>query len=95
MATSGSYEEFYDPQEENHHIICSDTGKSPRQVRSVTVTAPNAMMADALATGVFPMQPQAALRFLETLRGCQALIIGRDGTISRTRGWRSAADSAA
>lgn len=91
VATSGSYEEFYDPEREHHHIISADSGASPQQIKSVTVIAPDAMAADALATSVFLMEPSAGLVFLETLRGCEGLIIGRNDTRMKTRGWHSAA----
>jgi thiamine biosynthesis lipoprotein len=91
VATSGSYEEFYDSDREHHHIVYADTGRSPQHSRSVTVTAPSAMAADALATSVFLMEPSAGLRFVDGLRGCECLIIRHDGTQVQTKGWRSAA----
>lgn len=90
VATSGSYEEYYDPDREHHHIVSADTGTSPQHGRSVTVTAPTAMAADALATSVFLMQPRAGVQFVEALRGCECLLIGDDGAQMSTRGWRSA-----
>ena len=91
VATSGSYEEFYDADREHHHIVYADTGTSPQHNRSVTVTAPTAMAADALATSVFLMEPAAGIRFVDALRRCECLIIGHDGMQMRTKGWRSAA----
>jgi thiamine biosynthesis lipoprotein len=91
VATSGSYEEFYDPERKHHHIISADSGASPQLIKSVTVTAPSTMAADALATSVFLMDPAAGLRFLDDQRGCEGLIISHDDTRLKTRGWRSAA----
>jgi thiamine biosynthesis lipoprotein len=90
VATSGSYEEYYDPDHEHHHIVSAGTGTSPTYGRSVTVTAPTAMAADALATSVFLMEPRAGMQFVDRLRGCECLIIGTDGGQKRSKGWPSA-----
>jgi thiamine biosynthesis lipoprotein len=93
VATSGSYEEYYDPVQEHHHIVHADSGRSPQNSRSVTVTAPTAMAADALATSVFLMDSRTGLEFVDRLRGCECLVVGSDGTQSRSRGWLSAVPS--
>jgi thiamine biosynthesis lipoprotein len=90
VATSGSYEEFYDPDRKHHHIITADTGMSPQEAGSVTVLAPTALAADALATSVFLMSPSAGLRFLDSLAGCEGLIVRHDGSLAKSTGWRSA-----
>jgi len=90
VATSGGYEEYYDPTHEHHHIVSANTGTSPRYATSVTVNAPTATAADALATSVFLMEPQAGVQLIDRLRGCECLIVGLDGTQMTTRGWRSA-----
>jgi len=90
VATSGSYEEYYDPDREHHHIVSAGTGMSPQHSRSVTVTAPTAMAADALATSVFLMEPREGTRLVDQLRGCECLIVGLDGVQRRSKGWRSA-----
>lgn len=90
VATSGSYEEYYDPEREHHHIVSADTGNSPQHSRSVTVTAPTAMAADALATSVFLMLPRAGVQFVDALSGCECLVVGHDGVERRSKGWRSA-----
>lgn len=90
VATSGSYEEYYDPDRHHHHIVSAETGTSPQLARSVTVTAPTAIAADALATGVFSMGPRAGIEFVEALRGCECLIVGQRGGLVKSRGWCSA-----
>jgi thiamine biosynthesis lipoprotein len=91
VATSGSYESFFDPERAHHHIVYADTGSSPGYSSSVTVSAPTAMAADALATSVFLMEPRAGVGFVDALRGCECLIVRRDGTQLKSKGWRSAA----
>ena len=91
VATSGSYEIHFDRSKRFHHIVDSETGLSPRVNVSVSVVAPTAMAADALATSVFVMEPFRGVRFVETLRGCECLIIDRAGQVLKSIGWRSAA----
>jgi thiamine biosynthesis lipoprotein len=57
---------------------------------SVTVTAPTAMQADALATAAFVLGPGAGVRLIDTLPACACLIIDRDGRRIRSRQWRGA-----
>jgi FAD:protein FMN transferase len=93
VATSGSYERYFDPEHRYHHIIEASAGRSPVESESVTVIAPAAMAADALATSLFIMPPAEALTFVETQPGCECLIIDRRGHAHRSRGWRSATPS--
>jgi thiamine biosynthesis lipoprotein len=90
VATSGSYEVSFDGDERFHHIVDAATGRSPAEVVSVSVVAPTAVAADALATGVFVLGPARGLSLLDGLRGCAGLVIGRDGRQWRSRRWTSA-----
>jgi thiamine biosynthesis lipoprotein len=63
VCTSGDYERRNAADE--HHILNPQTGKSAGELASVTVVAPTAMMADALATAAFVLGP---VRGLELLR---------------------------
>ena len=88
VATSGSYERFLDRDRMFHHIVDAESGVSPRYSSSVSVIAPTAMAADALATTVFLMEPQHGAKFIDRLRGCECLIIDREGRQLRSRGWK-------
>jgi len=90
VATSGSYEHYFDHDRRHHHIVDSQLGVSPQYSTSASVIAPSAMAADALATTVFLMPPDAGVAFVERLRGCECLLIGRDGMRVRTKGWPGA-----
>jgi thiamine biosynthesis lipoprotein len=90
VATSGSYEACFDDDRAFHHIVSARTGRSPDGVASVSVVAPTAMAADALATGVFVLGPRDGIALIERLAGCACLIIDRDGRQWRSRGWKSA-----
>ncbi len=89
VATSGSYEKSFNESLGVHHIVSSSTGMSPNENVSATVVAPTAMIADALATGVFVLNPAAGIRLVESTIGCECLLIDSTGKIFKTRGWKS------
>ena len=86
IATSGSYENYYDHSRSRHHLISHLTGKSA-DVTSVTVRAATAMQADALATALAMMPPAQAMRYAETLPGTSCLIVDRQGRSFASRAW--------
>lgn len=90
LATSGSYERCFDSVGTYHHIVDGDTGRSPNRSASVTVLAPTAMTADALATAAFVMNPQDGVAFIEALPRCECLIIESNGQQLKSKRWRSA-----
>ncbi len=88
VATSGSYEIFYDCDRSYHHLVSSATGSSPQASVSVSVRAPTAATADALATTVFVMGPRKGVAFVETLPRCACLVVERGGRQRASRRWR-------
>ena len=92
VATSGSYEIYFDPDRTDHHIVSPQTGSSPQQSLCVSVCAPTTVAADALATTVFLMEPEGGVAFIDTIPGCACLIVDQNGSQHRSRLWRSAAD---
>lgn len=90
VATSGSYEIHFDDDMTFHHIVDAHTGRSPLHAASVSVVAPTAMAADALATSVFVLGPSPGMAFVDGLRGCACLVIDRDGRSWASKRWRSA-----
>ena len=86
VCTSGDYERRSSPGDDvndvddvdgadrGHHILDPRTGSSADAVASVTVVAPTAMAADALATAAFVLGPVAGIRFLER-QGVNGLMI--------------------
>ena len=73
VCTSGDYERR-SPQDGGHHILDPRKGSSSSGVASVTVVAPNAMLADALATAAFVLGPAEGIRLFDRL-GVNGLII--------------------
>jgi thiamine biosynthesis lipoprotein len=92
VATSGSYEIYFDPGRNRHHIVDGKAGASPRQSQSVSVVAPTAMEADALATSVFLMEPARGAAFIDSIPRCACHIVDASGSQVRSTRWRSAGD---
>jgi thiamine biosynthesis lipoprotein len=74
VCTSGDYERKSATDERVHHIMDARTGESAAELASVTVVAPSAMVADALATAAFALGPADGLRFLER-QGVRGLMV--------------------
>jgi len=53
---------------------------------SATVAAKSAMSADALATAVFVLGPEAGLAILEDLPGVEGIVVDSDGKIFASSG---------
>ncbi len=87
VATSGNYEIYYDEARLFHHIVDPHTGHSPHLAKSVTILAPSAMAADALATAVFVQGPGAGTASIDTIEDAACLIIGSDDAVYRSRRW--------
>lgn len=91
VATSGNYENYFDAEKIFHHIADPKTGFSPVLNSSASIIAPTSMKADALATALMVMAPGYGISFINSLSGCEALIITRDGKLIRSSGWKSLA----
>lgn len=87
VATSGGYEAFFDRAQVHHHLVEPATGASAGRNVGATITAPDAMTADALATGVFLMEAGHGLRFIDSLPGCECLVIDSSGNAHGSAGW--------
>jgi thiamine biosynthesis lipoprotein len=90
IATSGSYEIFFDQERRFHHLVDAETGESPQWSVSVSVMAPTTLAADALATSLFMLAPQEGVQLIDSLSECECLIIDHTGRQLRSRGWTSA-----
>jgi thiamine biosynthesis lipoprotein len=76
VATSGDYERFFIKDGiRYHHILDPESGFPARGAISVTVTVPDAMTADALATAVFVMGVDRGLSMIDSIPNVEALIV--------------------
>ncbi|MCK5146520.1 FAD:protein FMN transferase [bacterium] len=76
VATSGDYERYFEfDGERYHHLLNPFTGYPARGCVSVTVVAPEAMLADAYATAIFIMGPKEGMTFLENNKDIEGMIV--------------------
>ena len=74
VVTSGDYESsFVRDGVLYHHILDPRTGHPAKKSVAVTVLAPEAALADALATGLFVLGPEQGLALVEELPEVEAL----------------------
>jgi thiamine biosynthesis lipoprotein len=74
VCTSGDYERRSDRDDREHHIMDPRTGASATELASVTVIAPSAMVADALATAAFVLGPTDGIALLQR-HGVRGLLL--------------------
>ncbi len=90
VATSGSYEIYYDREKVFHHVVDPQSGVSPQHSVSATVRARSVMVADALSTGVFVAEPREGVMLVESIHqtyDTSCLILGADGERYACGGW--------
>ncbi len=86
IVTSGDYEKYVSFNGKRYtHIIDPRTGYPTSGIISVTVFAPKAELADALATSVFVMGKEAGLDRINQLPGIECIIIDDKGNITRSK----------
>ena len=87
VSTSGDYERFFDEGGVRyHHIIDPKTGRSPHEVRSVTIIGPTATDTEGWSKGVFIKGPVEGLRLIEKYPQMDAVVVDRNGKVWYTKG---------
>ena len=78
VSTSGDYRRYVEIEGRRYsHIIDPHTGRPVARMASVTVVAPNATDADALATALSVLGPDKGMELVRELRNVQAMMIVR------------------
>ncbi len=86
VVTSGNYEKYVNFNGKRYtHIIDPRTGYPSTGIISVTVFAPKAELADALATSVFVMGKETGLDRINQLPKIECIIIDDNGNISKSK----------
>lgn len=76
VTTSGDYRRYTTVAgRKQSHIMDAQTGRGANQLASVTIIAPNATTADALATAVSVLGPQKGLALIETLPAVETILL--------------------
>ena len=89
FSTSGDYERFFIKDGRRyHHIIDPGSGEPARLCRSVTLVTDRAVIADALAKGVFILGPDAGMALIERTPGVQGVIVSAKNELVISSGLR-------
>jgi len=87
VVTSGDYERFFMRDGHRyHHLFDPATGYPADRCQSVTVVAPRADLADALATAAFVLGPKKGLDFLKSYPEVEGMIVDAAGQLTATPG---------
>ncbi|WP_378184334.1 FAD:protein FMN transferase [Aquimarina sp. SS2-1] len=82
VVTSGNYQKYVVFDNVRYtHIIDPRTGYPSSGILSVTVFAPKAELADALATSIFVMGKEVGINRINQLKGVECIIIDENGNI--------------
>ena len=85
VVTSGDYEKFIEFNHKRYaHIINPKTGYPTEGIISVTVFAPKAELADALATSVFVLGKDIGINRINQLPNIECIIIDSNGDIYKS-----------
>ena len=83
VVTSGNYEKYVRINGERYsHIIDPRTGQPTKGILSVSIFAPKAEMADALATSIFVMGVDVGLNLINQLPNVEAIIVKSNGSLA-------------
>jgi FAD:protein FMN transferase len=90
FSTSGDYERFFlKDGRRYHHILDLKRGEPARGCRSVTLVTDRAVLADALAKGVFILGPDAGMALIEKLPGVEGVIVGATNDVRVSSGLKA------
>ncbi len=81
LATSGGYGTRFEPTGRFNHLFDPATGASANRLASVSVRAPSAMQADALATALAVMAPEKGRVLVSKTQGLTALFVHPGGRV--------------
>ncbi|UCD38328.1 MAG: FAD:protein FMN transferase [Fidelibacterota bacterium] len=89
VATSGDYQRFYFYEGKRyHHLLDPATGKPSRNAWSATVVANTTEEADAWATALFILGPDAGIRLLDAMKDVCGMVVDSSGTVHYSRGFQ-------
>ena len=87
ISTSGDYERYFDAEGTRfHHLIDPATGKSPREIQSVTILADDGLTCEALSKIVFVLGVERGMALVETQSGVDAVIVDAAGALHFSSG---------
>ena len=86
FSTAGDYERFFFLDGKRyHHILDPHTGYPATRSRSVTIYAPNALLADAIDDAVFIVGWKKGIEIVDSLPDCGAVVVDDKGAVHISR----------
>ena len=90
FSTSGDYERFFMKNGRRyHHILDLSIGEPAQGCRSVTLVTDRAVIADALAKGVFILGPDAGMALIERLPNVEGVIVSSRNEVRISSGLKN------
>ena len=90
FSTSGDYERFFIADGRRyHHILDLSVGEPARGCRSVTLVTERAVIADALAKGVFVLGPDKGMALIERLPKVEGVIVSAKNEVLISSGLKN------
>lgn len=88
IVTSGNYEKYFMKDGKKfHHIIDPRTGyPSESEIISATVISDNSIDGDGLSTGLYILGTDKAMKFVEAMKGIEAIFITENKKVYTTSG---------
>lgn len=87
ISTSGDYERYFECDGERfHHVLDPRTGRSPANIHSVTILAPDGLTSEALSKSLFVLGVEAGLRLVESHDGVDAVVVDAQGALHTSSG---------
>lgn len=87
ISTSGDYERYFiEDGIRYHHILNPKTGKSAKEVVSVSVIGKDGTVVDALSTTLFVLGLKSAMALIDSLAGYEAIIIDKEQALHFSKG---------
>ena len=87
ISTSGDYERYFDADGTRfHHLIDPATGKSPREIQSVTILASDGLTSEALSKIVFVLGVERGMALVESQSGVDAVVVDAAGALHFSSG---------
>ena len=91
ISTSGDYERYFEADGARfHHLIDPATGKSPREIQSVTILADDGLTSEALSKIVFVLGVERGMALVESQSGVDAVVVDAAGALHFSSGLLSA-----
>lgn len=93
VSTSGDYERYFEAGGVRyHHILNPKTGRSPSELRSVTIIGSDGTTTDALSTSVFVMGLKSGMALVESLPDTEAVVVDAHGRLHYSSGLQQASE---